>query len=178
MRRAKLTRLSAVCKSSIANLELWRAWREGDASQDLAEAGALQCHETFRGRKSGGAQLIRDRDQLVRIGALIAASADGGGDRVDGRGSVQIHGAGDVAEAVGSGRPRKSGACGSVVEPGRITRDGVRCAEFQPVRQGVGKLPLRSVKNPFLESSRGVLHGCGRSIKICCGGTSGAAAFI
>jgi hypothetical protein len=51
---------------------------ERNAAQDLAITGGLQRREALSSRRSRpfGANLIRNHDQLVRIGALITASAD------------------------------------------------------------------------------------------------------
>ncbi len=157
---------------------------QGNTAQDLSVTSGLQRCEALSSRRirAAGAQIVRDRDQLVWIGALVAVSADGGGDGVDGRGSIAIHDARDVAEAVVGRLPRKSTSSGSAIEPGRITRDRVRVryTEVQAIRQRVGELPLTGgcVEHPLLESSRGVLRWRGGGVEIRDGGARDTAAFI
>ena len=110
--------------------------------------------------------VIRDRDQLVRIGALVAAPADGGGDRVNRRGPVAIHDARDIAEAVGGRRPRKIRPAGSGIVSRGITRHVVRYAEVQAVRQSVGELPLAGARVKD-STSGGQLWGFARAWRGC-----------
>src|SRR5579862_2154613 len=80
----------------------------GHAAQNLSEGGGFEHGESLSGWKSRGGQSIRYRDQLVRIGALVAAAADSGGDSIYRRRSVAVHNTGNVAEPVGGWRPRES----------------------------------------------------------------------
>ena len=67
--------------------------REGNTPQDLAVACGHQGSEALASRRSwaSGAQCIRDRDQLVRVRALIAAPTDRGGDRVNRGSPVSVY---------------------------------------------------------------------------------------
>lgn len=126
------------------------------------------------------------REQFVGIGTLVAAAADGGGDRVDSHSAIAIDDSLEVAKAVGGRRPRKTGAAGAVIVAGGIdtsvarTGNGVGSTEVQAVGQSVGELPLAEagVEYPLLESSRGVIGGRGGSVEAGDCGAGIAAAFV
>src|SRR5437879_3635882 len=88
-------------------------WRNGsgcprNATQDLCKLGAAYGREAFVGGKGGGAQIIRDRHEPIRVSALIAVAANGGSYAPDRHGSVAIGASVDVAETVGCRSPGKS----------------------------------------------------------------------
>ena len=84
-------------------------WGEGDATENLSEAGLADDGEllvrSFCG--VGVGDVIDDGDEAVGIGALITVATDSGGDAVKSDVTEDVGGAGDVADAVGCGRPGK-----------------------------------------------------------------------
>ena len=103
---------------------LGAAGRERDAAQHLGKARRSQRAEALARRKGGGRHVVGDRHQLVGVGALVAVSADRRGDAPDGDGAVAVEAAGDVAQAVGGGRPwlagRRIGAGGDEAVDGAV----------------------------------------------------------
>src|SRR5512133_1078124 len=95
---------------------------EGDAAEDFGEFGFAEHGELLIGGFGGVgvAQVVGDGYEAVGVCALVAVAADGGGDAVDSGFAVFIGGAGDVADAVGCGRPGEIGdrviACGVIAD--------------------------------------------------------------
>src|ERR1700733_2222091 len=87
---------------------------KGNATKNFSEAGFADDAELlFRGcRGIGVGQSVSDGNEAVGVCALVSAPADGGGDAVDGDFAAKVDGAGDVADAVGCGRPGKVGGGG------------------------------------------------------------------
>ena len=115
--------------------------RESAGCECSAQHFGVACCHQRRERLKGGdggvgvVQNVVDRNQLVRIGALIAVGADGRGDGPDGDGSVAIVAAGDVAQAVGGGV-----GCCSIALIGYIQRGRVG----EPDSEGIGGVGILS----------------------------------
>lgn len=62
------------------------------------------------------------------VGTLVTVSADSGSDGIDRNGAVTVYDSGDVVQAVGCGRPGKTGGW---VIPGGVVLDGVGHAQIQ-----------------------------------------------
>lgn len=84
---------------------------EGDAAEDFGEVGFANNGELFFGCLGGVGvgDVVDDGYQAVGIGTLISIAADGRGDAVEDDVTEDVGGAGDVADAVGCGRPGKFG---------------------------------------------------------------------
>jgi hypothetical protein len=136
--------------------------REGDAAEDFGEFGFADDGELLRGRLGGVGvgQIVGDGYEAVGVCALIAVAADSGGDAVDCGFAVLVDAAGDVADAVGRGRPGKFS--GGIVAGGVIV-DGVGNAEFKAGLECVGKVPGlgRGVEDPLLDAGGGLRGGVG-----------------
>ena len=74
-----------------------------------ANLAARTVRKLSPARRGGRGQRVGDRDQLVRVGALVAAAAHGRGDGPDRGRAVRVDPAGDVAQPVGGRRPRQAG---------------------------------------------------------------------
>src|ERR1700722_14571692 len=74
--------------------------RERDAAEHLGEARRLDGGEAFACRKANRRQVIGDRNQLVRVGALVTTAADGRGNGPDRHRAVAIHPAGQIAKPI------------------------------------------------------------------------------
>ena len=118
-------------------------------------------------------QVVDDGHESVGIGAGVTAAADGGGDGPDGHGAVEIDRAGEVAQAVGGGRP---GIAGGGVGAGGIAGNGVCRADVEAAGERVGQFPLAGggVEDPLLEAGEGLCGGVGVDIA----GAGEAVAFI
>ena len=142
---------------------------EGDAAEYLGETGFADDGELFLSCFGGVGvgDVVDDGDEAVGIGSLVSAAADGGGDAVDYDVAEDISRAGDVADAVGCGRPGKSG--GGVVA-GWVVIDGVGNAEFEASLQCIGEVPglCGGVEDPLLNTCGGL--GGGVSVE---GGAAG-----
>lgn len=79
------------------------AGRERNAAQRLAKARGTRRDEGFARGQRGRCDPVGNLHELIRIGALIPATAHGRGDRPDGRRAIA------VAQTVGRGRPRQLG---------------------------------------------------------------------
>ena len=75
---------------------------ERNSAQNFAEARGPDGRKALTRGSAGCCQIIGDHNQLVRVGALIAVSADGRGDGPDRRGAIAIDATDDVAKAIGS----------------------------------------------------------------------------
>src|SRR5262245_51059853 len=113
--------------------------RQRDSAENFREARSAQRREAFRFGKTGGGQSIGDRDEFVRICSWIAVSADRRSYRVDGCRTVVVDNTGDVAQAIGLRRPRKSG--GGIIS-GWIIRDRVWHSQTKAGLQRVGQVPF------------------------------------
>src|SRR5580704_4816152 len=113
---------------------------EGDATEDFSEAGFAYGDEAFFGGlcRVGVVDVVDDCYETVGVCAYVSGATDGGGDPVEDDVAEDVDRAGDVADAVGSGRPGKVG-CGVVA--GGVVSHGVGDAEFEAGLQGIGKAP-------------------------------------
>ena len=93
------------------------------------EPAARTTSKLFRARKCGGSEVVGDRDQRVRVGALSAVPAHCRGDGPDRGAAVTVHPAGDVSKAICCGRPGQTGRC---VDPARIVVDRLRNPSASP----------------------------------------------
>src|SRR5271170_6924476 len=122
---------------------------EGNATKNLSEAGLADDGELLLGGCSrvGVGEGVGDGDEAVGVCALVSATADGGGDAVEGDLAIAIDCAGEVADAVGCGRPGKVG--GGVIAGGVVV-DDVGDAEFEASLERVGEAPGlgRRVEDP------------------------------
>ena len=125
-----------------------RARGEGDAPEHLAIASGPHHREVLLGgtRRVGVRQVVRDDDQLVGIGALVAARADGGRDRPQGDRAVGVDAASEIPTSSGGG-----------VEAGRVD------LAVRPVGHAVGLAEMQTVlenirQGPRLRVSR--IHFC------------------
>jgi len=134
------------CASTLKQL-----WCPRDSAQDLAKARAAHDLKTFRRRQGRRAQLISDRDQSVRIRALVSATADRRSDSVDSCEAVVLDDAGDIAKSVGLGRPRESRR---EINSSRVSGDIIRHAEAEPILQNIGELPGTGgrIEGPLLKA--------------------------
>src|ERR1700750_500389 len=82
---------------------------EGHAADDLVIARGDDGGELLARGERGRTELVGDRDELIRVRALVAAAADRRGDRPDRDGPVLADLTGDVPQAVGGRRPRQAG---------------------------------------------------------------------
>src|SRR5262249_5285017 len=134
----------------------------------FAKPRSADCLEDFVRRKRRGREVVRDPDQLVWIGALVAVAAHCGCDGPDRDSGVAIEAARDGAQAVRGRRPREAGRW---VVAGGVVIDGVRYAETQSGREHIDLLPGTEtrVENPLLQSGgrlrRGVRIGAAPGIK-------------
>lgn len=141
-------------------------WSERNAAQNFQVASGSYGRKALARWWSGtcGIQAVGNLDELVGIRALIAVTADCGGNRVDGCGAVLVHDAGDVPKTIRGGRPGKSG---DGIVSGGIFRDDVRSAEVKSVLQSVSEIPLLrgGIEYPLLQSrgrlSSGIRVGVG-----------------
>src|SRR6185312_9737380 len=103
-------------------------------------------------------QVVADRYQPVRIGAGVAVAAHRGCHGPERDFAVTIDATGDVAQAVGGGRP---GQVGGRVGPDRIVAHRVRLAQAQPGLQRIGEVPAlrRRIDYPFLQAGGGLRRG-------------------
>src|SRR5580700_9032687 len=129
------------------------ARRERDAAQNLGEARGFYRLESLACGKARRREIVGDGDQLVRIGALIAAAADRRRDGPDRGGAVLVDAAGKVAQAVGGRRPWQPGRR---VVAGGIVINRVGRAQPQSGLQDVSHGPSAVVEDPFLQSRRGL----------------------
>src|SRR6202789_1668959 len=135
---------------------------EGNAAENFGEAGCANDGELLVGGRGGVAvaQGVGDGDEAVGVCALVSATADRGGDAVDGDLAIAVEGAGDVADAIGCRRPGKFGH--GVIARGVVV-DGVGDAEFEASLERVSAAPGfgGGVEDPLLDACGGLRGGVG-----------------
>src|SRR5580692_2260836 len=84
-------------------------WGKRDATENLSKAGLADDGELLVGSFCGigVGDLVDDSYEAVGIGALITIATDRGGDAVKSDVTEDVNRAGNVADAVGCGRPGK-----------------------------------------------------------------------
>ncbi len=105
-------------------------WGEGDAAKDFGKVSLAYDGELFFGGCGGVGvgDVVDDGYEAVGVCANVSGTADGGGDAVEDDVAKEVDGAGDVADAVGRGGPRKVSRW---VVAGWVVRNGVGDAEFE-----------------------------------------------
>src|ERR1700679_2601294 len=118
------------CYLALEEVWLFGDWGERDAAEDFGETGFTDDGEFFASCFGGVGvvDVVDDGDKAVGIGSLISATADGRGDAVEGDVAEDVDGAGEVADAVGCGRP---GQVGHGVIAGWVVVDCVGDAELE-----------------------------------------------
>src|SRR5260370_27857796 len=141
----------------IAVVVVMTGGRKGNAAEDLSELSFADDAELLFGGFGGVSvgQVVGDGYEAVGVCALVAVATDSGGDAIEGDLAVMADGAGDVADAVGCGRP---GQIGDRVVTGGVVVDGVGNAEFETGLQDVGEAPGfgGGVEGPRLNSGVGL----------------------
>lgn len=110
-----------------------RTRAERHTTQDFAESSGPHGHERFE--LGDGwilvAQHVRHRHELVRIGALIAITADRGRDPPNRDGAIAVHPPRDVAQTVGERRPGESRCLVHACRVALVTRESIRLTEAE-----------------------------------------------